>query len=297
MNQQSLFRSWRIAGIIAAVAIGWCTTARADMAEQGRALREKLGDAVVTVKVVMNMGGQDGNEVEAEGLGTIISGDGLVVTPLYVIDPEAMAQRVMGPSAAMFGIGGTQVKSIKIVIGKRQEVDATVVLRDVDLNVAFLRPRVKPEKPMVHVDLKQAGQVRVFDPFITLVRLGNVADREVGVLSGRIQAIISKPRMYYMPSGGFAGFGVPAFTEQGQVLGICLVRISAAGPDEMSNGIFSMNLSHMGLVPVILPAADVLEIAAQAPKEAAPTPEPSPAKAPDSATTGTQAGEAPAGTE
>ena len=56
-------------------------------AATGRRLQQEFGQAVVTVSVVMQMGGQNGAEQEGEALGTVISPDGLVAVPLYAIDP------------------------------------------------------------------------------------------------------------------------------------------------------------------------------------------------------------------
>jgi hypothetical protein len=57
--------------------------------------------------------------------------------------------------------------------------------------------------------------------------------------------------------------GTPAFLGNGKVVGLLTLRQIDAGRASMMAGFSGME--SMGLLPVILPAEDVLEIAKQAP--------------------------------
>ena len=103
--------------------------------------------------------------------------------------------------------------------------------------------------------------------------------RRIGLLPGSIQAVVAKPRKYFVPSGGFGGFGVPAFTADGKLLGVFMLKIAMGAAKDAQSGAFSLNLSHMGVLPIILPVKDLKELADQAPEKPEQTPAPTPAPA------------------
>lgn len=243
-----------------------------DLRQTGKKLKADCGDAVVIVKIVLSNSGD--STIQGETCGTVISPDGLVVVPLFTIDPTQVAKRMMGPLGEGLPLN-TQVRDIKITFGKQPEVPATVVLRDNDLNLALLRPLTKPKQPVKCVDLANAEAApEALDPIVMMTRLGNVGNREVALLPGTIQAVVSKPRQLFVPVGGFAGFGIPAFSASGKLLGVTLLQISLGGMQDAQAGFFSLNLSHMGIMPAILPVDQLKEVADQAPKEAKPLPTP-----------------------
>ena len=75
-----------------------------------------------------------------------------------------------------------------------------------------------------------------------------------------VAAIIEKPRTFFVLAGQ-AGTSTPAFLPNGKLVGLLTVR--QVDPGRMS--MFGMmGTEGVGVVVVILPAADVLEIAEQA---------------------------------
>ena len=46
---------------------------------------------------------------------------------------------------------------MKILLDDGTEVPAEIVLRDKDLDLAFIRPKAKPASPMTSVDLTKSG--------------------------------------------------------------------------------------------------------------------------------------------
>jgi hypothetical protein len=77
-----------------------------------------------------------------------------------------------------------------------------------------------------------------------------------------VGALIERPRTFYVLSGAPASMGTPAFSAAGKLVGLLTLRQVDPGRSSM----FSMmgGAEAMGLLPVILPAGDVLEIAKQA---------------------------------
>lgn len=272
---------WALMLVLLGLGLGASAPAQ-DLRPAGRRLTEQYGEAVITIRIVVSMqamGRGQNQPVRAETIGTVISPDGLVVVPLYVLDPAQLVGQLTGMPAEASPLLSSQVKDIKLVLGRQKEVPATVVLRDKDLGLALLRPIEKPKEKFKFVDLKNTEEPQPLDPIILMTRLGNAADRQIGLVPGSIQAVVSKPRKFFVPSGGFAGFGIPAFSAGSKLLGIFMLRVSVGAAQDMQSGLFSMNLSHMGLLPIILPAAELQRLAAQAPEKPEKAPTPTPAAA------------------
>lgn len=231
--------------------------ANADIRTAGREIVAEYGDAILTVRIVLNQkmsqgGESEQHEVKNESSGTVLTVDGLTLVPLDAIDPSQMIRRVYGDQINI----ESHVKDIKLVVGKRQEIPATVVLRDNDLGIAFLKPTEKPEKPFKHIDFTNNTEPELLEQVMVLARMGRIADRQIGAMTGEIQAIVKKPRMFYVPSAELAsgGFGVPIFSEAKKVVGVVLMRTLPSGASD----------SGEGMLGIILPAADIVEIANQA---------------------------------
>jgi hypothetical protein len=115
------------------------TVSHADaQAEMIRGLAAKYQPSLVTLSLVVKLaagGYEDQSEMEAEGL--LLDGSGLVVTTNSAVDPlAAYADEVDGTGTSV----SSRVTSVKIITHTGMEIPAKVVLRDKDLNIAFLRP-------------------------------------------------------------------------------------------------------------------------------------------------------------
>jgi S1-C subfamily serine protease len=200
-----------------------------------------------------------------ETVGTLIDASGLAVLSLSSLNPGAMMNKIVGGLAGGqerpdFGSEPTDLK-IRFADGK--EVPAKIVLRDEDLDLAFIRTLTKPDTPLVPIDLSDAGRPALLDPVVILSRLGRVGGWAPAASIQTIGAIIERPRTFYViQTGAAGGMGTPAFTPAGKVVGLLTMRQVQAG----RIGMLSMmaGTENLGLLPVILPAADVLEIAKQA---------------------------------
>ena len=125
---------------------------------------------------------------------------------------------------------------------------------------------MKPDKPLVAIDLADEGRPALLDTVIVLSRLGRVGGWAPAAALQTIGAIIERPRTFYViETGGANSVGTPAFTTGGKVVGLLTMRSVQSGRP----GMFSMvgGSEGLGLLPVILPAADVRDIAQQAPEK------------------------------
>jgi S1-C subfamily serine protease len=229
--------------------------------------------AIVNVRVVlktrMSMAGRElqSSDETVEAIGTVIDPSGLMVMSLGVLNPGAMMTRMM--SGVMGGGGGDQKMEmtseptdLKIRLADGREIPAKIVLRDEDLDLAFIRPAATLERPMIAVNLKDAATPALLDQVVVLSRLGRVGGWAPGAALHDIGAIIERPRTFFVLGSPAASLGVPAFLPNGRIIGLLTVRQIDAGRASMMA--MMGGTEALGLLPVILPAADVLEISQQA---------------------------------
>jgi hypothetical protein len=225
-----------------------------DTAGKGRDIFKKYQRAVVTVQESVKAtaaGGRSG-EANLEITGTVIDPSGLTVVALSSCDPYELRRRVT-PDYKV----DSEVSNVRILL-EDGELPAEIVLRDRDLDLAFIRPKTKPASPMPAVDLSNAGSAQVLDEIIALNRLNRVVSRAYSASVERITALVQKPRTFYIPDSTLTttSSGSPAFTADGKVLGVFVMRAITATADSRESP----------FAAIILPAEDILKGAKQAPE-------------------------------
>ncbi len=246
--------------------------AQTDQRAAAREVVKKWQAAIVNVRVVLktrtSMAGRElqSSDETVEGIGTVIDPSGLMVMSLGVLNPGAMMTKLMGSMGGGMGDQKMEITSeptdLKMRLPDGREVPAKIVLRDEDLDLAFVRPVAKPDKPLVAVNLADAATPAVLDQVVVLSRLGRVGGWAAGAALHDIGAVIDRPRTFFVLGTPAASIGVPAFLPNGRIVGLLTLRqIDAGRPGMMS---MMGGTEAMGLLPVILPAADVLEISRQA---------------------------------
>ena len=261
------------ASIVAIVLTLVPARAQTDQRAAAREVAKKWQAAIVNVRVVLktrtSMAGRElqSSDETVEGIGTVIDPSGLLVMSLGVLNPGAMMTKMMG---AMGGGGGGDQKmeitseptDLKMRLPDGRDVPAKIVLRDEDLDLAFIRPVSKLDKPLVAVNLANAATPAILDQVVVLSRLGRVGGWAAGAALHDIGAVIERPRTFFVLGTPAASIGVPAFLPNGRIVGLLTLRQIDAG----RMGMMSMmgGTESLGLLPVILPAADVLEISKQA---------------------------------
>ena len=244
----------------------WGGTAWGD--EKGALMREivaKHGEAVVSVRMAiketMSMAeyGSEVSEYTQEIPATVILPGGLMVTSLMQLDPSAMMDSFYFDDEDGFD-AKTEVTALHVLRGSA-EVAAEIVLRDADLDLAFLRPVEKPEAPWAHVDLAADGDVEAFDPIYLLARMGKVVKRLPTVQDTRIAGIIEKPRKLYV-IGNYMGSGTPAFSAPGACLGINVTRSLKI---QANTGMGFTSGFESNMASIVVPGPDILELLEQVP--------------------------------
>jgi S1-C subfamily serine protease len=246
------------------VLAGVALPCRADeLGEKGREIFKKHQHAVVTVQVVLKItysGAAKSSETRQELTGTVVDASGLTVLALSACDPSEMYQRMMSEQSSQYKLE-TEVTDLKILLNDGTELTSEIVLRDKDLDLAFIRPKTKPSSPMAAVDLNQSAPAQLLDQVITLNRLNSAAGRAYAASVERISAVIQKPRTFYIPDSSMTSttLGSPAFALDGKVVGVLVMRAISSKGGATRNYRDSMT-------SIILPAEDVLKAAKQAPE-------------------------------
>ena len=219
----------------------------------------------VSLKVRMSMGGREVQSMDdtVDAVATVIDPSGLAVMSLSSLDPGAMMSRIMGAA----GGSGDQKMSIvseptdvRMRLADGKELAATIALRDQDLDLAFIRPTAAPSSALTAINLSDSKSPAVLDELIVLSRLSRVGGFVPASIPYTVSAIMEKPRTFFVLNGP-AGTGTPAFGADGKVVGLLTIR--QIDPGRMSMFGMMGGTEGAGVIAVVLPAADVLEIARQ----------------------------------
>ncbi len=232
-----------------------------ELAEKGREVLAKNQSSVVTVLLVIrqqiSVPGRGSRDIETktEVTGTVIDETGLTLLSLSESDPSSLMDIMETRTGGMRM--ESEVRDVKILMADNTEVPAEVILRDKDLDMAFIRPIEKPEQPFAHVDLSDSGKVEVLDVVVALNRLGKVVRRAYTASLERIEAVVHKPRTFYVPGNDptYTDLGSPAFTIDGKFVGVFLMRAIKSSTGGMRDNVAT----------VLVPAEDILEAVEQAP--------------------------------
>jgi hypothetical protein len=217
----------------------------------GRDIVKRYADTVVSVELVVTIkaggaGGSQSREIKREVNGTVISPTGLTVTSLGSIDPRAAG--AMSGGRANEG-PDAEFKEVKLRLGDNSEIAARVVLKDGDLDLAFIAPESDAAaggRQFAFVKLDDPAEATVLGTYYEVTRLPKALQRLTVVQLSTIVGIVEKPRRLIYASE--QSMGCPLFDAQGHVLGLGLRYYASGGV----------------IAPIIVPAADVADMAKQA---------------------------------
>ena len=211
--------------------------------------------AVVEIELTAGDNPVKKEERKLEMIGTVIGADGLMVVPLSTLDVASTVDgRTMnGPQGPVKISAKGTTKEVKILMPDGTEVAAKVAFKDPDLDLAFVRPEKPGDVKLTAINTAESAPMNLLDDVIVLGRLGKDLNREPVVMTNEIIAMVTTPRTY--GKLGSPSLGMPVFNRDGKFLGIGINRFSAKGDSDNQSAMPS---------PVVLPAADLIESAAQA---------------------------------
>lgn len=219
-----------------------------------RNLLQKKSDCVtwvsVTVRIEVSAGGRSfpPSERKLEALGTVLAQDGLIVLSLNQVDPtDTILSRMRTP-------GDINVNYTEVLILRPDgsEIKADFLLKDADLDLAFIRPQTMDSDSdnslsfqNVQFDPANIPTIQALDEVVSLGKLGRNLYRKSILQRGWVNAVIDKPRDYFVVENVTPG--TPVFDKSGIWIGITAFRKEGGKPS--------------GVITV--PAKDVMEIAEQ----------------------------------
>ncbi len=223
----------------------------------GRALVQRYADTVIGVEMVVTMKVKMGDrempprEQKIDVNGTVVSANGLTVTSLAEVDPQIIidALRASRPGAPRIELLGADFKEVKLRLADGTEVPARFVLKDADLDLAFMRPE-EPEgtakREFAHVNLDEPAEGLVLNNYFFVSRAPKVLQRVPLVRQSEMVGLVEKPRRIFLMTD--QALGSPMFDLKGHVLGITLQHFA--------------NNRRTGFV--VVPSEDIADMAKQA---------------------------------
>ena len=207
----------------------------------------------VTMRVEVSAGGRSmpPQEQKLEAIGTIIAEDGLTVLSLSTVDPRAKILSRLRTGGASVQVNYTEVL---LLMPDGSEVPAKILLKDNDLDLAYVLPITeekssegKKRKTFPFVPSKQGNfqSPAVLDGVVSMSKLGRNLYRQSTLRRGWVNAVIEKPRQYYVIEN--TSPGTPVFDKRGTWLGVVVYKMERGQPSAI----------------VTLPSKDILEIAEQ----------------------------------
>lgn len=252
-----------LAAFVMTVAFG-AASAKAAVDPNFSKLTEAKSPAIVTIKFVLkiSMGGSD-EERETEIAGVMIEPDGMVMASNLQLGGVSEAMR----SFMSQGMSMTP-KDIKVLVGEDTEgVEAKLVARDSELDLAWVQISKKPEKPYSAIDFSAGSTVVQGQTLYSVERLGKFFDRTPTVNSFEVGAIVAKPRKLFVPSERLgAGLGTPIFSSDMTVVGVTVLQLPSKEELEAEQGMMG---ASRGVGEVILPSEDVASAIKKAKETAA----------------------------
>lgn len=231
--------------------------AASTLAESARTLASEHGEAIIQLEVVQEIsfsfGGDSRSQESKERVnGLVVASDGTVVAALSSVDSAAILSRLDPEMAAMYS---SELKSVSYILANGDEVEAMVVLRDPDIDLAVLRPREAGEREFAGIPLDDAPSLDLLDEVFAASRAGRIANRTMLLRRGEVIGMIERPRLFYIPSATLqeSGPGSAIFDSEGRLVGLQLLRTLQSAPD-----------GETPAMMVIIPVDEIADIVEQA---------------------------------
>ncbi len=263
-----MIRRLPVLALALASTVGLAAAEDQSLSDAARGVLEAQRANVVTVRLAARVrvgsadSGSEDMDLVIEASGFVLDPAGLVVASLNASDPRQLYEQYLNDDSSGDGADYTltsEISRITVVFEGGQEIEAEAGLRDTDLDLAYFL--LKTPAAGGSTVVAAAADPRAFDSLVVLRRLGEVAGRACAGALLPIQAVVERPRKFYIVSNEVAvGLGEPAFDLEGKCVGIVTLRSIKPGSTR-TEYLFSGEDPYSAVI--IRPLADVLEGARQ----------------------------------
>lgn len=252
------------------------TASAGDLAPKAREILANSKASLITVSALtkMDLGGTglpirigglgEAQETSCDGL--VLEASGLTVVSYTALNPM---ERVAGVLKMRMSEDDDSALKTKTELSRLQmrledgtEVPARLVLKDKELDLAFIVPDPKEGDklpPFTPVKLSADPPVTEMDEVVLLWRHAKDLGYQPIVTTGHVTSVIKKPRtMYDLSTAGRPG--APIFLPDGRLLGMAVTFGDSSGGGLMAMG---------AMEALVLPASEITKLADQAKKAAA----------------------------
>jgi hypothetical protein len=160
-------------------------------------------------------------ERKQETLGTVLDASGLIAIGSATLDPMSkthcakISEQGEGESETFHTL--TRTYDFRVLIEER-EFPAKLLMRDDDLNLAFVQANLSDIGPVHAVPLEIDSEPEILEEVLVLGRTGELLNREPKIAVSRITCKIVKPHRLYVCDD--AEDGAPVFRLNGNFLGV-----------------------------------------------------------------------------
>ncbi len=249
-----------------------------DIRDTARSVAESARKSVVTVRVVIKLkmamqGQSQDQEQKLESVGTVIDPSGLTVVSASAVDSSSTIASLLKRFGQQVDIS-SEVKETTLLLDDGTEVESDIVLKDADLDLAFVRPR-DAKLTLDAVELKAPKtQARPLDQVFAIGRLGKVANRATTLTLGEIRAYVKGPQPFYVADDTIsANAGSMAYAADGSPLGLFVTKRAVESDDAAGMlGMLSLvsRRSDPSALVIVRPTQAILDLVPQAKRAEAP---------------------------
>ena len=222
-------------------------------------------DALVAVRFVVKVQ-MPGVDQEAENEITCLSIDpeGLVLCSATELGGYfSIMARLMGHSDAGISASPTD---LQVVSPGGEEYAADLIARDSDRDLAWLMVRdLSADAPLPYLEFADHAEPEIGAPMYLLRRMGPYFGSAAVVSDARVAGVVDQPRRLIVPSRAEGRLGMPAFADDGRLLGVVVAQVPGNDDSQAIVRMRSRPLPGQAgaqndmLAGVILPAADVVK--------------------------------------
>lgn len=232
-----------------------------------RSVLDKNSDCVVNITYILNMKvemgqGASNRQEKDETCGIVLSQDGLILVNNSQISGGAEISMIMKTNSDQFDIKPTD---FKVVLPDGSELPAKLLVKDSDLDIAFLKITDLKGKTLKPIDIDKAKEIKIGEEILGITRYGKSLHFAPRFHIFTINAILDFPRLMYDIDGSSPFLGMPAFSEDGKFIGMFATIPELFSKIDRENTTKNEAMESYGIY--LLPYKDIVAAMKKIPKD------------------------------